>query len=86
MVARQSVPCTDSPGDRLQELSGRSEAWRRFESAVAAVTEWLDSADRLLGERADTEAAVLQHKVPDTCRPTALDRADSAPYLIRPAV
>ena len=52
-----AVPCV------LQELSSSSEAWRRFEAAVQGVTEWLDTADQMLTERADTERDVEQHKV-----------------------
>ena len=46
-----------------QDLSSSSEAWRRFEAAVQGVTEWLDTADQMLAERADSERAVEQHKV-----------------------
>ncbi|XP_043244080.1 nesprin-1-like [Amphibalanus amphitrite] len=49
--------------ERLQqELSSSSDAWRRFEAAERGVTEWLEVAEQLLTERADTEAAVEQHK------------------------
>ncbi|XP_043237695.1 nesprin-1-like isoform X2 [Amphibalanus amphitrite] len=49
--------------ERLQqELSSYSDAWRRFEAAERGVTEWLEVAEQLLTERADTEAAVEQHK------------------------
>ena len=62
-MAGQSRPDADLAVTVLQELTSSSEAWQRFETAVRSVTEWLDKADQMLTERADTEPAVEQHKV-----------------------
>ena len=59
----QGLPDADPAATVLQELTSSSEAWQRFETAVRSVTEWLDKADQMLTERADTEPAVEEHKV-----------------------